>query len=187
MAQFLSSLTDEQKAKFTQALLGQEKVEKVPKKRGRPKKPKLIIPAGLEDDDEEVDETPQEIVHSQRNVKKIRIEHDEDEEDDYDEPQRSSRKGRKNRKGKIEGTFTRREAFVTGPRPNQFTQSSDFQAEKHLVKEDKEAWNKQKAKIPRNRTTLFEVECTRCHREFEVGGAIAHKRYVCDRCITEKR
>jgi hypothetical protein len=181
MEDFLATLSDEQKAAFAAALATEPKVSENPKRRGRPKKDKIILPKAqpIEDDLEE-DLEPTE--RPKKKVIKIRMEEDDDEEES---PRRKGARPKKRGNKSGGEKFCRTEGLNTGPRKNIFIDMEEFNADKHLVKEDKEALKKHRPAQRMTRATLYEVECVRCHREFEVGGrALAHSRYVCDGCIT---
>ncbi len=177
---FLATLSDEQKKAFAAALATDApKVEQTSKKRGRPKKNQIILPE-VQQQDEEEEPAPAK----RKKVVKIRMEDDDDEGEETGQRRRGARP--KNRKGGNAGKekFCRSEPLGTGPRKNDFLGMAEFNADKHLVKEDKEALKKGRPAARMNRSTLYEVECVRCHREFEVGAGLAHKRFVCDGCIT---
>jgi len=180
MEDFLATLSDEQKAAFAAALASEPKVSQTPKKRGRPRKDKIILPKSqpIEEDFEE-DFEPTE--RPKKKVIKIRMEDDDDEEES---PRRKGSRPKKRGSKGVGEKFCRTEGLNTGPRKNVFLEMEEFSANKHLVKEDKEALKKGRPAQRMARATLYEVECVRCHREFEVGGALAHRRYVCDGCIT---
>jgi hypothetical protein len=181
MEDFLATLSDKQKKAFAAALAEDSpKVEQTPKRRGRPKKNELILPEVEQDVEEEEDFAPKK----KRKVVKIRMEDDNDEGEETGQKRRGARP--KNRKGGNTGgeRFCRSEPLGTGPRKNAFIDMAEFNASKELVKEDKEALKKGRPAARMVRSTLYEVECVRCHREFEVGAGLAHKRFVCDGCIT---
>lgn len=162
LTSFLSSLSEEQKALFISALQTPEvpEVEPQPKKKGRPKK--IIIP------DEDVTPEP----HKPK-VVKIPMEKD---------GSTTQRIGNR----PISDTLARPEPVVLGSRKNMFDTFEEFNADKHLVEEDKKNWSKTRP-TPRNkRATLYEVQCIRCNQTFQVGAGLAHSRYVCDRCIPAK-
>lgn len=182
--EILANLTDEQKAQLA-VILSQNETKETPKKRGRPKKKEIIIPKGLEDAFEEEEERPVEVIHKpKRRVAKISMDVDDDDEIDDDIDYKGKPK-RKKIKDEGEGKVSRREGLQTGERPNLFEKFPEFNSEKQFVKEDKA--NLRKFGVsPRARAGFCEVTCVRCHRDFEVGIGLAHGRYVCDRCITEK-
>lgn len=186
MEDFLATLSDEQKKAFAAALAADTpKVEQTPKRRGRPKKDKIILPKVEEV--EELEEEEELVPKKRKKVVKIRMEEDDEEDEEIGQKRRGARP--KNRKGRNTGNgekFCRSEQLGTGPRKNAFVEMAEFNANKHLVKEDKEALKKGRPAARMNRSTLYEVECIRCHREFEVGAGLAHRRYVCDGCITSR-
>lgn len=178
MEDFLASLSDEQKAKFAAALAGENK--ETPKKRGRPKKDVIILPkieeSEIEDEQEDFIQKPK------KKVVKVRME--DDDEEDFGQKRKSSRPKNVSKNRGAGEKICRSQGLSTGPRKNMFLEMPEFNASKELVAEDKAALKRGKPAARMGRATIFEVECVRCHRTYEVGAGLAHKRYVCDGCIT---
>ena len=170
----LNSLSDEEKEAL-KSILGGVEPEK-PKRHGPPKHVKNKIIKESEG-------------NSSKRKRVIKI---EPEDDDIEETPSSGRRAKSRGKrqgirGTVDGAPCRQEPVQVGRKANVFPTMPEFNADKHLVEEDKEAWRKQKGKMtPRIRPGYVEVTCKRCRQTFEVGKALGHKNFVCDGCITRE-
>jgi hypothetical protein len=170
MAMFLSTLTDDQKTSLKLALETTEEVE-TPKKRTQTRRKKVK------------EEEPEPRQKSRRRVQKIDMDFEGGEE--VDTKPAKSRRGKPTNEPRKKAC--RVEPLQTGKKAPDFAQDPDFDVDRHLTKADMKHWKGKRPKpSSRARVGMVEVTCIRCRRTYEVGGALAHKRFVCDRCITRE-
>lgn len=164
LASFLSTLTDEQKELFKEALSTppEEPVEVTPTKT----KPKKVVKtvSGKSTKRKPVKKT------APATSRKRII------EDDEEPVKRAGQSAKKKKPCRVL-------PLETGERANRFLEFPEFDTDKHLVEEDRANW-KGKKPTPRSGSKMVIVKCDRCHQKYQVSGSLVYESYVCDDCIT---